>query len=368
MKARNNTMPAWKASTPSPAAAAPLMTDWELVKLMLDSGGRPKKNASFCEAMPTRAPSGIHVGGLHDDDLVDWLSSPIDDYCSELLSDISGAEATAVDAPPNESARHPSPSKGVINFSIFSRALMESSAVEKPHAPSTSACPLSEQDSLAVKKGLETQASSEKIPESPIASSSLCSNNDPKRRRREEDDGVDYQTEENGEGESTNRRHAGKGRLMNKKRSRSSEVHNLSERRRRDRINEKMRALQELVPCCNKQVDKASMLDEVIEYLKSLQMQVQAMSMGYMRPMMLPNGMPMNMNMNMNMGMGMVDMGGFPLMSYPSMNGHPNGVPMMMPGHVMPMSMLRPPQFIPMGPSPPSAPSSMSKAMRASEQ
>ncbi|GJZ43356.1 transcription factor PIF1-like protein [Tanacetum coccineum] len=45
------------------------------------------------------------------------------------------------------------------------------------------------------------------------------------------------------------------------KRSRAAKVHNLSERRRRDRINEKMKALQELIPRCNKS-DKASMLDE----------------------------------------------------------------------------------------------------------
>ncbi|RRT59024.1 hypothetical protein B296_00014974 [Ensete ventricosum] len=35
-----------------------------------------------------------------------------------------------------------------------------------------------------------------------------------------------------------------------------------------------MKALQELIPHCNK-TDKASMLDEAIEYLKSLQLQVQ---------------------------------------------------------------------------------------------
>ncbi|XP_072993500.1 uncharacterized protein [Typha latifolia] len=58
------------------------------------------------------------------------------------------------------------------------------------------------------------------------------------------------------------------------RRSRAAEVHNLSERKRRDRINEKMKALQELIPRCNKS-DKASMLDEAIEYLKSLQLQVQ---------------------------------------------------------------------------------------------
>ncbi|XP_020571341.1 transcription factor PIF4-like [Phalaenopsis equestris] len=76
------------------------------------------------------------------------------------------------------------------------------------------------------------------------------------------------------------------------RRSRAAEVHNLSERRRRDRINEKMRALQELIPHCNK-TDKASMLDEAIEYLKSLQLQVQIMWMGSgMNSLMFPSVHP----------------------------------------------------------------------------
>jgi hypothetical protein len=55
--------------------------------------------------------------------------------------------------------------------------------------------------------------------------------------------------EESGDG----RKEAGPSRTgLGSKRSRSAEVHNLSERRRRDRINEKMRALQELIPNCNK--------------------------------------------------------------------------------------------------------------------
>uniref|UniRef100_A0A0E0F287 BHLH domain-containing protein n=1 Tax=Oryza meridionalis TaxID=40149 RepID=A0A0E0F287_9ORYZ len=40
-----------------------------------------------------------------------------------------------------------------------------------------------------------------------------------------------------------------------KRRTRAAEVHNPSERRRRDRINDKLRALQELVPHCNKLYD-----------------------------------------------------------------------------------------------------------------
>ncbi|KAJ6805870.1 transcription factor UNE10 isoform X2 [Iris pallida] len=109
------------------------------------------------------------------------------------------------------------------------------------------------------------------------------------------------------------------------KRSRAAAVHNQSERRRRDRINQRMRTLQKLVPTSSK-TDKASMLDEVIEYLKQLQSQVQMMSrMGSMPPMMMPMGMQQfqmsmmaqmsqmaqmaQMGMGMGMGMGMMDMG-----------------------------------------------------------
>nr|ACR38655.1 unknown [Zea mays] len=105
------------------------------------------------------------------------------------------------------------------------------------------------------------------------------------------------------------------------KRSRTAEVHNLSERRRRDRINEKMRALQELIPNCNK-IDKASMLDEAIEYLKTLQLQVQMMSMGSglcIPPMLLPPAMQHlqippaaahfpHLGMGLGYGMGVLDM------------------------------------------------------------
>ncbi|EOX91462.1 Homeodomain-like superfamily protein isoform 2 [Theobroma cacao] len=74
------------------------------------------------------------------------------------------------------------------------------------------------------------------------------------------------------------------------KRSRAAEVHNLSEKRRRSRINEKMKALQNLIPNSNK-TDKASMLDEAIEYLKQLQLQVQMLTMRNglsLHPMCLP--------------------------------------------------------------------------------
>ncbi|KAK4401137.1 Transcription factor PHYTOCHROME INTERACTING FACTOR-LIKE 15 [Sesamum angolense] len=63
------------------------------------------------------------------------------------------------------------------------------------------------------------------------------------------------------------------------KRARSTEVHNLNERLRRQKLKEKMKTLQELIPNCNKR-DKASTLDDAIKYIKTLQYHVQMMSMG----------------------------------------------------------------------------------------
>ncbi|XP_073271423.1 transcription factor PIF1-like isoform X2 [Primulina huaijiensis] len=142
-----------------------------------------------------------------------------------------------------------------------------------------------------------------------------------KRKIREADDN-ECRSEENDYEEDETKR---QGHLLTasfSKRSRAAEVHNLSERRRRDRINEKMKALQQLIPRCNK-TDKASMLDEAIEYLKSLQLQVQMMSsMGCgMVPVMYPGMQRFMPAMGMGMGMGMgMDMGmNRPMLPYPSM-------------------------------------------------
>ncbi|XP_040995076.1 transcription factor UNE10-like isoform X1 [Juglans microcarpa x Juglans regia] len=115
-------------------------------------------------------------------------------------------------------------------------------------------------------------------------------------------------------GDHTKKKGTGKfSSTVSTKRSRAAAIHNQSERKRRDKINQRISTLQKLVPNSSK-TDKASMLDEVIEYLKQLQAQVQMMSRMNMQPaaMMLPMTMqqlPMPMMAQMGMGMGMAGFG-----------------------------------------------------------
>ncbi|KAI3703241.1 hypothetical protein L1987_73171 [Smallanthus sonchifolius] len=111
---------------------------------------------------------------------------------------------------------------------------------------------------------------------------------------------------------------------------------------RRDKISEKMKTLQKLVPNANK-TDKASMLDEVIEYLKQLQAQIHMMGRMNMPPMMMPLAMPQQLQMAMmnqmglGIGMGMAMPG---VMDLNAIGGsHPNitGMP----------PVIHPPTFMP---------------------
>ncbi|CAL5028079.1 unnamed protein product [Urochloa decumbens] len=63
------------------------------------------------------------------------------------------------------------------------------------------------------------------------------------------------------------------------RRGQATDSHSLAERVRRERISERMEMLQSLVPGCNKITGKALMLDEIINYVQSLQRQVEFLSM-----------------------------------------------------------------------------------------
>ncbi|KAG5046093.1 hypothetical protein AAZX31_06G158400 [Glycine max] len=63
------------------------------------------------------------------------------------------------------------------------------------------------------------------------------------------------------------------------RRGQATDSHSLAERVRREKISERMKVLQRLVPGCDKVTGKALMLDEIINYVQSLQNQVEFLSM-----------------------------------------------------------------------------------------
>ncbi|KAG4929977.1 hypothetical protein AAZX31_17G092300 [Glycine max] len=63
------------------------------------------------------------------------------------------------------------------------------------------------------------------------------------------------------------------------RRGQATDSHSLAERARREKISERMKILQDIVPGCNKVIGKALVLDEIINYIQSLQHQVEFLSM-----------------------------------------------------------------------------------------
>ncbi|XP_022738210.1 transcription factor BEE 3-like [Durio zibethinus] len=63
------------------------------------------------------------------------------------------------------------------------------------------------------------------------------------------------------------------------RRGQATDSHSLAERVRRGKINERLRCLQDIVPGCYKTMGMAVTLDEIINYVQSLQNQVEFLSM-----------------------------------------------------------------------------------------
>ncbi|KAL9168975.1 hypothetical protein ABFS82_04G048900 [Erythranthe guttata] len=368
-------------------------------------GGEAAEQAVVREIRGSGAEEGQHLF-MQEDEMASWLQYPIEDssFTRDLYADDlfytapvtsaappqSVAEIRPQPAPPRPPPVPPPPQKSGVSphlhtFGHFSRlpsrpriepaskplvnTVRESTVVESNETPKAVAAPefgvsqsrrqvYARNGNAAVRGGLarlpcevtvtssvdggsrasfsssaEPSPPNEKAPQSEAAE-------DRKRKAREDDDN-ECQSEDF-EYEATEAKKQSRG-ATSTKRSRAAEVHNLSERRRRDRINEKMKALQELIPRCNKS-DKASMLDEAIEYMKSLQMQLQMMSMGCgMVPMMYP-GMQQYMP-TMLMGMGM----NRPMMPYPSMVP---GSPMPNPANMGPRFPMPPGFHLPQTPLP----------------
>ncbi|KAG4152723.1 hypothetical protein ERO13_D04G139150v2 [Gossypium hirsutum] len=111
------------------------------------------------------------------------------------------------------------------------------------------------------------------------------------------------------------------------KQKRRGKLHTISERRRRERIRGKIQALQELMPNCNKW-DKASILDDAINCIKSLKVQVEMMSMARGAFYQVPYMSQALMHMRAGM-VGMCFSSRLPTMPAASPFSEPAGLPLM---------------------------------------
>ncbi|KAK9063888.1 hypothetical protein SSX86_017760 [Deinandra increscens subsp. villosa] len=73
------------------------------------------------------------------------------------------------------------------------------------------------------------------------------------------------------------------------RRGQATDSHSIAERVRRGKINERFRCLQDIVPGCYKSMGMAVMLDEIINYVQSLQNQVEFLSMKLTEASSFPN-------------------------------------------------------------------------------
>ncbi|XP_076904318.1 transcription factor bHLH62-like [Bidens hawaiensis] len=73
------------------------------------------------------------------------------------------------------------------------------------------------------------------------------------------------------------------------RRGQATDSHSIAERVRRGKINERLRCLQDIVPGCYKSMGMAVMLDEIINYVQSLQNQVEFLSMKLTEASSFPN-------------------------------------------------------------------------------
>ncbi|OIW17790.1 hypothetical protein TanjilG_06475 [Lupinus angustifolius] len=86
------------------------------------------------------------------------------------------------------------------------------------------------------------------------------------------------------------------------RRGQATDSHSLAERVRREKISEKMNMLQKLVPGCDNVTGKALVLDEIINYVQSLQNQVEFLSLklASVNPMFFDLAMDLDTPMKLN--------------------------------------------------------------------
>ncbi|XP_021720145.1 transcription factor bHLH62-like [Chenopodium quinoa] len=119
------------------------------------------------------------------------------------------------------------------------------------------------------------------LPQSPLHTNKVSQNGeDSTAKRSKSEEGGVLKTEENRGDANQKPPEAPKDYIhVRARRGQATDSHSLAERVRREKISERMKLLQDLVPGCDKVTGKALMLDEIINYVQSLQRQVEFLSM-----------------------------------------------------------------------------------------
>ncbi|THU51541.1 hypothetical protein C4D60_Mb06t32120 [Musa balbisiana] len=298
------------------------MPDSELVELLWRDGHvvmhgqhHPRASATIAKPKPEQQQQreqslGRSISSIQDDATASWFPSPLHDslekeFCSEFFSEMAGIDGL-----------------GPSNMSTIDRYMGfgDTGARDVLTAPKKSTLHLQENNTMSssICEGNQLHAQGDaagvagaSVPkhafETALASSSggVCfsfrrtgdqgGSGQCQKRKQRDVQVAEYQSEE-AEFESVEAKKAAQGSISTR-RTRAAEVHNLSER-----------------------TDKASMLDEAIEYLKSLQLQVQMMWMGgRMAQMMLPGAQQSMPGMAVGVGHACV-----PLMHHALQSSTPN--------------------------------------------
>ncbi|XP_010265771.1 PREDICTED: transcription factor bHLH48-like [Nelumbo nucifera] len=153
---------------------------------------------------------------------------------------------------------------------------------------STDKCPVPSNSNENSLKPKSEPADSESNPSSCLVSSDPATPSEnqasTKRKEREKKVKVPAKRSKNVENESSKAGEAKDGEKLpyvhvRARRGQATDSHSLAERARREKINARMKLLQELVPGCSKISGTALVLDEIINHVQSLQRQVEFLSM-----------------------------------------------------------------------------------------
>lgn len=225
----------------------------------------PPENASSFTALLELPPTQA-VELLHSPHSEDGVPAPL-----------SGGSLPAIDGDhkpylPSVKANLTLPSDKV----LIERAAKLSLFAAGDYSPETSSAPSNSSANLEKVKSEPAETDSNPDSSQPLVSDPTNNQRSTKRKEREKKGKGSSKKSKNENSEDAEKLPYVHVRA---RRGQATDSHSLAERARREKINARMKLLQELVPGCSKISGTALVLDEIINHVQSLQRQVEFLSM-----------------------------------------------------------------------------------------